>query len=57
MTLEEIELVRIYYPELYQKAMDLAERLSAYFGRDKDKFYATFGRDLGQPSTCETCRW
>jgi len=57
MTLEEIELVKIYYPELFQKAMELVERLSAYFGRDKDKFYATFGRDLGQPTTCESCRW
>ena len=57
MTLEEIELVKIFFPELFQKAMALVERLSAYFGRDKDLFYATFGRDLGQPTTCESCRW
>lgn len=57
MTVEEMEIVKEYYPELHQKAMDLSVRLQKYWGRDADKFYSTFGRDLGQPTTCETCRW
>ena len=57
MTIEDLELVQLYYPDLFKKAMDLTKKLSAYFGRDKDLFYASFGRDLGQQSTCESCRW
>ena len=57
MTIEDLELVQLYYPDLFKKAMDLTKKLSSYFGRDKDLFYASFGRDLGQQSTCESCRW
>lgn len=53
----EIEDVKEYYPELYQEAMNLSTRLKKYWGRNKDEFYTTFGRDLGQESTCDTCKW
>ena len=57
MTTEEMELVKEYYPEYHKDAMSLSARLQKYWGRDKDSFYMTFGRDLGQESTCGACVW
>lgn len=57
MTVKELQDVKNHYPELHQKAMDLSVRLGKYWGRNADKFYQTFGRELGQDSTCETCKW
>ena len=55
MNTDEIENVKKYYPEHYAKAIELSYKLSRYWGRDKDEFYMTFGRDLGQESTCGAC--
>ena len=49
--------VKRYYPEYYYKAMQLSAYLGSYWGRDEDDFYFRFGRDLGQDSTCEKCKW
>jgi len=53
----DIEAVKQYYPEYYMQAMNLSAELGSFWGRDEAVFYATFGRDLGQESTCETCKW
>lgn len=53
----EIEAVKQYFPTEYKEAMGLSDRLKKYWGRDKDEFYMTFGRDLGQGSTCEVCKF
>lgn len=53
----ELICIEYFYPEYYKQAMALSQRLQKYFGRDKDLFYATFGRDLGQESTCSSCKW
>ena len=57
MNTEGIEDVKIFYPEYYIAAVSLSSRLQKYWGPDKDKFYMTFGRDLGQEATCGSCEW
>jgi hypothetical protein len=54
---KDIENVKKYYPGYYRSAMRTAEKLQSYWGRDKAEFYSTFGRDLGQDSTCSNCVW
>lgn len=53
----ELVVIEFFYPEYFREAMLLSDRLKKYFGRDKDLFYATFGRELGQESTCGNCVW
>lgn len=53
----EIIALKYFYREYYDKAMKTATKIKRYIGRDADEFYSTFGRDLGQESTCETCKW
>jgi hypothetical protein len=53
----ELIAIEYFYPEYYKKAMELSAKLMLYWGRDKDQFYSTFGRDLGQESTCGACVW
>lgn len=57
MNLKDFEAVKKYYPEYHKEAMDLSMRLKKYWGRSEDDFYFTFGRELGQESTCEKCEW
>lgn len=50
--------VKKYYPEQYKNAQDLSERLKKYWGRTENDFYFSFeGRELGQDSTCNHCKW
>jgi len=56
MNLKDFALVKKYYPEYWQKAQDLAERLNLYWGRSKQDFYTTFGRKYQQDGqTCSIC--
>jgi hypothetical protein len=54
---EDFEAVKIYYPEYYEQAMKLSIELKKYWGRSENDFYFTFGRELGQETTCTDCRW
>lgn len=53
----ELEAIKEHYPKYFEQAMKLSNKLKAHYGRDKAEFYATFGRDLGQESTCEVCKF
>lgn len=53
----EMIAIEYFYPEYHKQAIALSERLKKYWGRNENEFYTTFGRDLGQESTCETCKW
>jgi 3'-phosphoadenosine 5'-phosphosulfate sulfotransferase (PAPS reductase)/FAD synthetase len=57
MTLNQMEAVKRFYPSYHRDAMRLTDKLNSYWGRSEAEFYATFGRDLGQESTCEACKW
>ena len=57
MTLKDFEAVKLYYPEYYLIAIQLSKELNKYWGRSEDDFYTSFGRDLGQETTCGVCRW
>ena len=57
MDVRDMEKVKAHFPEYHAEAMALTDRLGKYWGRDKDNFYSTFGRDLGQDSTCKDCVW
>lgn len=54
---KDIKAIKKYYPPYYVSAMQLSSELSKFWGRDKDEFYMTFGRDLGQEVTCEVCKF
>jgi hypothetical protein len=56
MTTKQLEAVKEHYPKYHMEAMRLSEKLSRHWGRSADEFYSTFGRDLGQESTCEHCK-
>lgn len=53
----ELIAIEYFYYSYYKNAMNLSAKLKLYWGRDKDEFYSTFGRELGQESTCSTCVW
>lgn len=53
----EMIAIEYFYGDYYKNAMALSDRLKKHWGRDKDQFYSTFGRDLGQESTCEVCKF
>lgn len=53
----EIIAISFFYEGYYKDAMLLSERLKKHWGRNKDEFYLTFGRELGQESTCSACTW
>ncbi len=55
MSTMEIKAIKKYFPAYYLEAIKLSAKLSKYWGRDKDQFYFSFGRDLGQDSTCGAC--
>lgn len=57
MDVEDMTHIKEHYPDYYLKAMNTADKLKSFFGRDEDAFYTTFGRDLGQESTCKDCTW
>lgn len=57
MSLEQMEAVKKFYPVYHKHAMQTTDKLQSYWGRSEADFYATFGRDLGQDTTCETCKW
>lgn len=54
---KDIENVKKYFPSYYMQAMRLSAELGKFWGRDEAIFYSTFGRDLGQDSTCEVCKY
>jgi len=56
MSIKDMELVKKHFPEYHARAMETSKKLMKYWGRDEAIFYSTFGRDLGQDSTCETCK-
>lgn len=59
MNKEEMRLVEYYYPEFYNQAMKLSEKLTSYWGRDKVGFFTTFGRTDEElvSGGCEVCKF
>lgn len=57
MQIDDFEEVKEFFPDYWQKAMDLSNDLQKYWGRSENDFYTTFGRpDLGlQKQPCEVC--
>lgn len=54
---KDILLIKEHFHEYYFKAMELSAKLGKFWGRNEAEFYTTFGRDLGQDSTCEACKF
>lgn len=57
MQTEDFQQVKEFYPEYWQKAMDLSEKLNKHWGRKADVFYTTFGTNEYQPIECEVCQF
>lgn len=57
MTIDQMEAVRTHYPLNHLNAMQLSKQLKKYWGRSEADFYTTFGRELGQDSSCDFCKW
>ena len=57
MQIDDFEEVKEFFPDYWQKAMDLSNELQKYWGRSENEFYTTFGRpDLGlEKQPCEVC--
>lgn len=57
MQIDDFEEVKEFFPDYWQKAMDLSTDLQKYWGRSENDFYTTFGRpDLGlEKQPCEVC--
>lgn len=54
---EDLQAVNIHFPPYMKEALKLSSELSSYWGRDEAEFYTTWGRELGQESTCEACKF
>ena len=57
MTTKDLENVKTHFPIYWDEAMKTANTLNSFYGRNKQDFYSNFGRDLGQDSTCEYCKF
>ncbi len=59
MQIDDFEEVKEFFPDYWQKAMDLSGELKRYWGRSEDDFYTSFGRpDLGMDKQpCEVCAY
>jgi hypothetical protein len=57
MQSSDFDKVKKYFPDYWQKAIDLSIELEKHWGRDKTEFYTKFGRDsLGTDTQpCEVC--
>lgn len=56
MNIKDFMLVKKHYPEYWEKAQLLSERLSLYWGRSEQDFYTTFGRkNQHEGQTCSVC--
>lgn len=54
---KDYEAVKKYFPEKHLAAMKLSAELGSFWGRDKDRFYQTFERDIEDVKMCENCNW
>lgn len=57
MTIEQMQEVEKYYHEYMVWAKKLSDKLKAYWGRDEDEYYTTFGKQDYEPEQCETCQF
>lgn len=55
MNINQMEDVEKYYPEYMANAKILSERLNAYWGRDADAYYTTFGKQDYEAKQCDVC--
>lgn len=57
MNHKDLLAVEKYFPEYMDKAKQLSNELNAYWGRDADKYYTTFGKEDYEQPQCETCNF
>ena len=57
MQLSQMKAVEKYYPDYMAKAVALSERLKAYWGRNADDYYTTFGKQDYEAPQCEVCQF
>lgn len=55
MTIDQLKLVELYYPEYHKEAMDLSYELINHWGRNEVAFFTAFGRDIN--AGCEICNF
>lgn len=53
---KDIRNIETHFPSYFNEAMDTCREIGKYIGRDENKFYAEFGRELGQDTSCEYCK-
>jgi 3'-phosphoadenosine 5'-phosphosulfate sulfotransferase (PAPS reductase)/FAD synthetase len=57
MNIDDLLAVEYFYPEHMAKAVGLSERLNAYWGRNADQYYTTFGKEDYEVKACEVCQF
>lgn len=55
MNLNQMQDVEKYYPEYMARAVELFGKLNAYWGRNADEYYTTFGKEDYEAMPCEVC--
>jgi hypothetical protein len=57
MNIDDMLAVEYFYPEYMKAANELSERLNAYWGRNADQYYTTFGKEDYEVKQCEVCQF
>lgn len=54
---DDLLCIEYFYPEYMKAANELADRLQAYWGRNADQYYTTFGKQDYEAGACEVCQF
>jgi len=57
MNIDDLLAVEYFYPEHMKEANALSGRLNAYWGRNADEYYTTFGKEDYEVKACEVCQF
>jgi hypothetical protein len=55
MSIIDMIAVEYFYPSYFDKSKALSDRLRAYWGRNADEYYTTFGKQEYEAKQCEVC--
>lgn len=55
MDVEDLRNIKRHFPEYFEKAHELTEKLNRQWGRNADAYYTEFGRPDYDKKVCETC--
>lgn len=57
MYVDDMLAVEYFYPEYMKSANEISKRLNAYWGRNADEYYTTFGKEDYEVEQCGVCQF